>query len=105
MATIDYFHVFPDERNPNEFPEPDVAGRYLLVQITPIPLLGKVRGVYELQKTAPPIKHGFAPLSYEDDRIEFIHVDSITHKIKIVPHFDDSKQADLMCGLRIWETR
>ena len=34
-----------------------------------------------------------------------IYIDSITTKVKLVPHSDDSKKNELMCGIAMWEAR
>ena len=35
----------------------------------------------------------------------FIHIDSITHKVKLVPHYDEDHMEDLMCGISMWTAR
>ena len=35
----------------------------------------------------------------------FIHVDSITHKVKLVPHYDKALKDTLMCGISMWSAR
>jgi hypothetical protein len=35
----------------------------------------------------------------------FIHIDSITAKVKLVPHYDEVKRIRLMCGIRMWCVR
>jgi hypothetical protein len=34
-----------------------------------------------------------------------IHIDSVTHKVKLVPHYDEDHRDTLMCGISMWTAR
>ena len=42
---------------------------------------------------------------HSNEQHTLIHVDSITSKIKLVPHYDVTKRTTHMCGIRMWYAR
>lgn len=77
-----------------------------LVQITDLPILGSVRSLRVISKPEPMPRPGWDTykhiLQAAVADVELIHIDSITHKVFLAPHFDSE---DEMCAIRMWEAR
>jgi len=77
------------------------------VHVTTHPQIDRFRSLYVLEKfdqTAFRVGLG-------DDEVEvspegqFVHVDSITSKVLVVPHFDEDKWETSVCAITMWEAR
>jgi hypothetical protein len=72
------------------------------VEIKRRPIEYKVRSLYIIQTIGVDdsllkgLEHQFS-----DDHV-LVHVDSITHKLKVVPHFDAQYEDALMCAIPMW---
>ena len=80
-----------------------------LVDITPVPIVGQIRSMYEVERPDAEVRppqlrdlHERLYMPLEPSQLNIIHIDSITAKVHLVPHFDDH---GLMCALRMWQAR
>ena len=79
-----------------------------LVSITPLRICARIRSMYVVERAEglarPPSldKIDEFVTSMQSNIHTIIHVDSITAKVHLAPHFED---ADLMCALRMWAAR
>ena len=72
--------------------------------IKPRPILGKERTMYIIGRISEDTAlSGFDHVHTEAHHL--IHLDSITAKVKFVPHYDNSKQNAFMCGVSMWWVR
>ena len=95
LARIECFYVFR------------VADQMIaLAQITDLPVLGNVRSLRIVQRLTHPIRKGFEDFWHirhaAPADVLIIHIDSITHKMFLAPHFDEPSK---MCAMRVWEAR
>ena len=91
LATINLFYIFDDP-----------SGAQVFVEVTEIPTNGKIRALFVtdcIDRDSARLD-GFSRVP--SGNTIMIHVDSIVHKIKLVPHFSDSTK---MIGIRMWEAR
>lgn len=95
LARIECFHILRVD-----------GEEIVLVQITNLPVLSWIRSLRVVHRPAVPTVKGWDVLYHTlqavPDDVNIVHVDSITHKVFLAPHFTD---ANLMCALRIWEAR
>lgn len=100
VGTVNMFYVFNmDGASPPERPR-----TCTFASVTDRPVLGHVRSMFIVDTvSAETEKVGF---KYEhlDGVHTMLHVDSITFKIMLVPHYDSDKSTTHMCGIPIWET-
>ena len=73
------------------------------VDILDHPVLEKVRGLYIIQKV-PALQRGSTkhPVTATST---IYHIDSITSKILLAPHFTPELMPTRMCGIRMWSAR
>ena len=78
----------------------------VLVDITGLPIVSVVRSLYVVERPASDMAHlaGFTNLTENMDSEGrcIIHIDSITSKIHLAPHFTDEAY---MCAIRMWTAR
>ena len=76
---------------------------HILVEISDIPILAIERGLYIVKnipfQPAPGHSHTYSTEN------TLIHVDAITHKVQLVPHYSPSKRETHMCGIPMWQAR
>jgi hypothetical protein len=85
-----------------EGPGPEWA---LFVSLLDRPELGYVHNMYEVATVREDTRLVGFNHNYSLHNHTLVHVDSITSKIKLVPHFNQTKRATHMCGIRIWLAR
>jgi hypothetical protein len=85
VGTIERFHVF----------HLGTDQELVLVELIDRPIRGMIRSLYVVDSITDHVE-GVA------SRKKFVHIDSVTARIRLVPHFDDP---DLACAIRFWETR
>jgi hypothetical protein len=74
------------------------------VSVKPRPILSKERSMYIIATICQDTSLSkFAHVHTLAHHL--IHLDSITAKVKLVPHYDIAKQASLMCGINMWCVR
>ena len=76
----------------------------VFASITDRPVLGHSRSMFIVDTVREETeKLGFGYEHIEDVH-SMIHVDSITSKVKLVPHWEEEKSNTHMCGISMWET-
>lgn len=75
----------------------------VLVEITQVPIIDRVRGFYIVNKSLarPPVGHSHL---YKPNN-SLIHVDSITHRVMMVQHFNPAERNEHMCAIPMWLSR
>ena len=74
------------------------------VPIKPRPLVGRDKSMYIVNTVSDDTNvSGFSYIHMEEHTL--IYIDSITAKVKLVPHYDESQSAELMCAIRMWYVR
>ena len=95
IGTIKMMYYFPSIA--------EYAGTF--VDIEDRPVSRKLRSLFIVDHHLPlPQGHHAHPIT---NASTLYHIDAITHKIKLVPHFhqDTKKSVTEMCGIIIWEAR
>lgn len=75
-----------------------------ILAITDRPVLSLDKGMYivnSVRQDTEVLGFKFEPT----DNTTLIHIDSITHKVKLVPHYDEDHKDTLMCGISMWTAR
>ena len=91
IGLINMFYILPQ-------------GDVTFVSIRHLPTVPKVRTLYVTPTVNRPVQAGLA-YEYQQDTDVLIHVDSITAKLFLVPHFDSDRRVDFMCGITMWDSR
>ena len=94
LCKVNYFIVCQIERR-----------SIVLVHVTPVPILAKERSVYIVPKQIPTPPRKFKDLVSAfgcTTTTHFLHIDSITSKIHVTPHFNNP---EWMCALCMFEAR
>ena len=99
------FYTFPMAKFTNHvrFPE-DHLGNHTFVAIKDRPVKRKIRSMYIVDS----VREDTTMRGFKYEHLSthtLIYIDSITAKVKLVPHYDDSKKNELMCGIPMWEAR
>ena len=98
VATIGMFYTFIMHGGG------DRSKRATFVSITDRPVKHKVRSMYIIDSVRCDTslqRFGYV----HSDANTLIFIDSITSKLKLVPHYLQSKQDELMCGIPMWDAR
>jgi hypothetical protein len=80
------------------------GGSETFVAIIPHPILGKVRSMYIIDTFDSGVLGGFS-YRFDPTTDRLIHIDQITSKIILVPHFNQALEHTKMCGISMWEAR
>ena len=97
LGVINMFYKFATSSNTD--------GYQILVDITQKPVLSKVRSLYVVAREARDTQLKRFTHTYTRSTHALIHIDWITHKIFLAPHFDEALRATQMCGIPMWEMR
>ena len=74
------------------------------VSIKPRTLVERDRSMYIVSTVSDDTSvSGFKYVHMEGHTL--VHIDSITAKVKLVPHYDEAKCTDFMCAIRMWCVR
>ena len=74
------------------------------VSIKPRTVVGKDRSMYIVDTVSDDTAVSGFKYAHMAGHM-FIHIDSITAKVKLVPHYDEVKRAQFMCAIRMWCVR
>ena len=78
-------------------------GDVTFVSLYNLPIEHKLRSLYVTRTVVRNIQPGFAD-AYTTNQV-LIHIDSITAKLFLVPHFNPTYRSDFMCGIPMWDSR
>ena len=93
LGTINMIYTFGFDSDP--------ATAHTFVEITNIPVLGLIRSLVETSAIDRD-KARMDGFTRDPKDTVMINADSITHRIKLVPHFTDPER---MLAIRMWEAR
>lgn len=76
------------------------------VDIEPRPVLNRVRSLYVVKTLREETQTGFQVIRNEG-RVHktLIHLDQVTNRIMLCPHFDEELRTTQQCGITMWEAR
>jgi hypothetical protein len=96
IGLINMFYTFT-------VPQGDVT----FVSIYTLPTIHKLRDLYVTNKFVRLVQPGLAFDYDEVDHVNnvLIHIDSISSKLFITPHFDPAQRRHFMCGIPMWDAR
>ena len=93
IGTINMFYVFHMKDNTTD----------IFVDITNHPIKHEVRSIYVLGLTPHSLEPGFTRTAAPGQC--FIHIDSITHKVLLAPHYDPDLGDTYTNAIRMWEAK
>lgn len=68
-------------------------------------MTGRARSLYIIDSIKEDKRLSSFNHEHDPSKHKLIHVDSITHKVMFVPHFDEDQAEDKMCGICMWAAR
>jgi hypothetical protein len=75
----------------------------IMVDVTNVPVQAKERSMYIIPSIPRRVKQlGFLHVCGSGDS-DVLHVDTITAKVQLAPHYSPERRDNLMCALRMWE--
>lgn len=100
IGTINMFYVF----TMSGVLEPTRPRICVFASITDRPVLTHSRSMYIVNTVREELEKVGFEYEHLQDIHSMIHVDSITSKVMLVPHYDEDKSDSQMCGISMWET-
>ena len=95
IGTVGLFYRFKMDRGPSPA---------VFVSVTPRLIKEKERSMYIIEGVMDDsLMSRFDHVHTEQHT--FIHIDSITAKVQLVPHYDLAKRAAFMCAIPMWHVR
>ena len=76
----------------------------VLASITDRPVVGHSRSMFIVNTVREETEKVGFKYEHQDDVHSMIHVDSITSKVMLVPHYLEEMSSSHMCGVSMWET-
>lgn len=100
LATIHLFYTFTltDARGSN-------ATRATFASVEQRPVTGRIRSLYIIDSIKEETRLSSFTHVHDPSIHILVHVDSITHKVMFVPHFDSDQAETKMCGICMWSAR
>ena len=77
----------------------------VFVSITTIDISAKERSMYITQNVDRQVGSDGFKFVHDHLAHTLVHVDSITSKLMLTPHYDPGLRDTLMCGIRMWHAR
>ncbi len=77
----------------------------VFVDITDIPIIRKERGICIVSSIQRRVCQAGLRRKYDPTKGTVMHVDSVTSKVMLAPHYNPSLRNEYMCGIKMWLAR